>query len=293
MPDAGSRRSAYFAWIAVCILWGTSYLGIRIALETIPPFLLTSARWTIAGAIILGILKLRGEQLPGPRHWPALTLLGVLLLGFGNGWVVWAEQTITSGLTAVLVAAAPFWMVAVERAMPGGERLTIRRVGGLLVGFAGIVLLVWPELQLGAGRDFLLAVGATQLACLGWSIGSSYARRRKAEENVLAAAGLEMLLGGLCVLPVALFHGELGHLAFSSRSVTAFVYLIFFGSIGGFCAYVYALKHLPVSTVSQYAYVNPVIAVLLGTLILSEPLSPRLIAAGAIVLAGMMMVRRS
>jgi drug/metabolite transporter (DMT)-like permease len=293
MSDAASRRSAYLAWIAVCILWGTTYLGIRIALESMPPFLMTALRWLIAGAILIVVLWIRGERLPGPRQWPALAFLGVMFLGFGNGWVVWAEQTITSGLAAVLVAAAPFWMVAVECFMPGGERLSALRIGGLLVGFAGIVVLVWPELSVDSGRAFLLGVGATQLACLGWSIGSSYARRRHADENVLAATALEMFLGGLCVLPVAVLHNELQYLAFTPRSLTAFVYLILFGSIGGFTAYAYALKHLPVSTVSMYAYVNPVIAVLLGTLVLSEPLSPRLVLAGALVLAGMAMVRRS
>jgi drug/metabolite transporter (DMT)-like permease len=154
-------------------------------------------------------------------------------------------------------------------------------------------LLVWPELQLGAGRSFLLGVGATQVACLAWAIGSSYSRRRHADENVLAAAALQMLFGGACLLAVGLLRGEWATLAFNTRTASALVYLIVAGSIAGFSAYAYALKHLPVATVSLYAYVNPVIAVLLGTLILSEPLSPRLAVAGAVVLFGMAMVRES
>lgn len=293
MSSPSSRRSAYAAWIAVCLLWGTTYLGIRIALESIPPLLMTAGRWTIAGALIISVLKIRGERLPPPSQWPALALLGILFMGFGNGGVVWAEQTIPSGLTSVLVASVPFWMVGIERLFGESEPLTLRRALGLVIGFAGIVLLVWPEIRLGAGRGFLIGVAATQLAGLGWAIGSSYSRRRTAAENVLAAAGYQMLFGGLCVLVVALLRDEWSALAFTPRTTVAFVYLIVFGGIGGFSAYAYALKHLPVATVSLYAYVNPVIAVLLGTLVLGEPLSPRLAVAGGIVLVGMAMVRKS
>src|SRR5262245_48315437 len=271
--DVRNRRSAYFAWVAVCLLWGTTYLAIRVAIETIPPLLMAGFRWTVAGAIILAVLKIQRQRIPPASHWPALAVLGVLLMGLGNGGVVWAEQTLPSGLTAVLVADVPFWMVGIERFMRDSEPLTVRRVAGLIVGFGGIVLLVWPELQFGNSRAFVLGIVATQLACVGWAVGSSYARRRHADENVLAAAALQMLFGGVILAVAGLTRGEWGMLAFSNRSVTALVYLIIAGSIGGFSAYAYALKHLPVATVSLYAYVNPVIAVLLGTLILNEPLS--------------------
>jgi drug/metabolite transporter (DMT)-like permease len=290
MPPSSSR-SAYLAWAVVCLVWGTTYLAIRVSLETIPPLLMAGCRWTVAGSIILAVLKIRGEPIPPRSHWPALTLLGILLMGFGNGCVVWAEQTIPSGLTAVLVAVVPFWMVGVERFMKESDHLSRRRMIGLIVGFTGIVLLVWPELGPGAGRGFLIGVAATQLACLGWAIGSSYSRRRHSDENVLAAAALQMLFGGVCLLAVGLVRGEWATLAFNPRTAGALVYLIVAGSIAGFSAYAYALKHLPVATVSLYAYVNPVIAVLLGTLILGEPLSPRLAIAGGVVLLGMGLVR--
>jgi drug/metabolite transporter (DMT)-like permease len=285
-------RSAYLAWVAVCLLWGTTYLGIRVALETIPPLIMAGFRWTVAGAIILVALRIRGERIPPRSHWPALLLLGILLMGFGNGCVVWAEQTLPSGLTAVLVAAIPFWMVAVEWFMKESDPLTPRRIAGLVIGFGGIVLLVWPELQFGGGRGLFYGVVATQLACLGWAIGSSISRRRHADENVLAAAALQMLLGGLTLSAIGFARGELSMLAFSHRSASALAYLIVAGSIAGFSAYAYALKYLPVATVSLYAYVNPVIAVLLGTLILGEALSPRLAVAGTIVLLGMALVRQ-
>lgn len=283
---------AYIAWVMVCLIWGTTYLGIRIALQTIPPMLMGALRWIPAGLIILAILRLRGERLPARSGWPSLFVLGILFIGFGNGAVVWAEQTVPSGLTAVLVAAVPFWMVGVERFMSEPDPLTLRRSAGLTIGFAGIVLLVWPELEMGAGRSFALGVGATQLACLGWAIGSSYSRRRQAAENVLAAAGLQMVFGGVCMLIVALATGELNRLTFTPVTAGALAYLTVFGSIGGFSAYVFALKHLPVATVSLYAYVNPVIAVLLGTAFLQEPLNPRLAAAAAVVLVGMALVRK-
>ena len=219
-------------------------------------------------------------------------MLGILFIGFGNGAVVWAEQTVPSGLTAVLVAAVPFWMIGVERFMTNPDPLTPRRTAGLAIGFAGIVLLVWPELQIGAGRSFVLGVAATQLACLGWAIGSSYSRRREAGENVLAAAGVQMVFGGVCMLVVGLVTGEAGRVTFTLETASALVYLTGFGSIGAFSAYVFALKHLPVATVSLYAYVNPVIAVLLGTAVLQEPLNPRLAVAAAVVLAGMTLVRK-
>ena len=292
MPTNSPTRLAWAAWIAVCLLWGTTYLAIRIALDTVPPMLMGAFRWTLAGTLILGVMKLRGDRIPGRAEWPSLALLGVLLIGFGNGGVVWAEQTLPSGLTAVLVAVVPFWMVGVEKLTGNANPLTPRRMLGLVLGFAGIVLLVWPELELGAGRAFLLGVLATQLACLGWAIGSSYSRRRAPAENVLAAAAYQMLFGGLAMLIAGAIHGEWSHLTFTVRTGSAVVYLMVFGSVAGFSAYGYALKHLPIATVSLYAYVNPVIAVVLGTLVLDEPMSPRLAVAGLIVLAGMAMARK-
>ena len=286
---------AYAAWIAVCLIWGTTYLAIRISLETIPPLLMAAMRWIAAGGLLIAALALRGERLPAPREWPSLTLLGVLLLGFGNGAVVWAEQTVPSGLTAVLVATSPFWMVGIDAAMRGGEALTWRRLFGLLVGFGGIVMLVWPEIHVGESeRGFLTGVISAQIACVGWAVGSSYARRRgrgyAKDENVLATAAFEMLFGGIVLLVGALVLREHTRLVFTPRSAWALVYLIFVGAIAGFSAYAYALKHLSVSTVSLYAYVNPIIAVVLGTLILREPFSARMAVAAGVVLAGMFLV---
>jgi drug/metabolite transporter (DMT)-like permease len=257
---------------------------------------MAAIRWITAGSLLAAALAARGERLPAPRAWPSLVVLGVLLLGFGNGAVVWAEQTVPSGLTAVLVATSPFWMVGIDACMPDGERLTLRRVAGLMIGFGGIVMLVWPEIQLGeTGRAFLGGVIAAQVACVGWAIGSSYARRRghrqAKDENVLATAAFEMLFGGVFLLVAGLARGEASRLVFTPRTSGALAYLTFVGAIGGFTAYAYALKHLPVATVSLYAYINPLIAVALGVLILKEPFSPRMMVAAAVVFAGMILVR--
>jgi drug/metabolite transporter (DMT)-like permease len=280
----------------VCLIWGTTYLAIRIALETIPPLLMAAIRWIAAGGLLITILALRGEQLPGPRTWPTLAVLGVLLLGFGNGGVVWAELTVPSGLTAVLVATSPFWMVGLDALLVGGEPLTLRRTLGLIVGFSGIVMLVWPELRVGeAGRGFIGGVIAAQIACVGWAVGSSYARHRgrghAKDENVLATAAFEMLFGGFALLAAGLAMHEAGRMAFNPRTAGALTYLVLVGAIGGFTAYAYALKHLPVATVSLYAYINPIIAVVLGTLVLSEPFDIRMLLAAAVVFVGIVLVR--
>ena len=286
-------RPAYIAWITVCLVWGTTYLAIRVALETIPPALVGGIRYVIAGAVLIAILMARGEQLPARAHWPGLLLLGFLMICLGNGGVIWAEQWVPSGIAAVIVASSPFWMSAVEALSPNGEPFTRRVLLGLLIGFAGILALVWPELTAAGelGKQFTVGLVALQIACIGWSLGSAYSKRHARKENALGAAALQMLFGGLMMLAIASGRGEWSDLSFSARSLAAEIYLIVFGSLVGYTAFVYALKHLPVSTVSMYAYVNPVIAVLLGSLILAEPFGPRVVIASAMVLAGIAVVR--
>jgi len=285
-------RTAYLAWLSVCLIWGTTYLAIRVALETIPPALLGAFRYLAAGCALAIVLRARGIRLPGPAHWKGLVLLGFLMIGVGNGGVIWAEQWVPSGIAAVVVATAPFGMAGLEAAL-GSERLTAHGVVGLTLGFVGILLLVWPELTVGGalGRQFAVGVVALQIACLGWALGSSYSKRHAREENALGASALQMIFGGVILLAAAVVRGEFAVLTFTWRTAVAELYLIVFGSLVGYSAYVYALKHLPVSTVSLYAYVNPVIAVVLGTLLLGEPFGWRVVAASAVVFAGVAVVR--
>jgi drug/metabolite transporter (DMT)-like permease len=289
------KRLAYFAWIAVCLIWGTTYLGIRVTLETMPPWLMSAFRWLVAGGILAAYLAARGEPLPPRSRWGGVALMGFLLLVIGNGGVAYAEQWVPSGLAAVLVATSPFWMAGVEAAIGGGERLTTRTLAGLLIGFGGIVVLVWPELTLGTtdSRRFLIGVIALQIASLGWSLGSAYSRRYTRNDHVLGTTALQMLAGGAMLLVAGTLQGEWSRLAFSPRSTAALAYLATVGAIGGFVAYTYALRHLPVSFVSLYAYINPIIAVALGVVLLAEPFNLRIAVAIALVLAGVGVVRAS
>jgi drug/metabolite transporter (DMT)-like permease len=289
------RKLAYTAWVAVCILWGTTYMGIRISLETMPPALMGGVRWTLAGGLLALWVVLRGEKLPPPSRWGPIALLGFLMLVLGNGGVVFAEQWVPSGLTAVLVATAPFWMAGVEAILPDGEKLRTALVAGLILGFSGIVFLVWPELSLGSTghRGFLVGVLSVQVAACGWSLGSSYSKRQKSGDNILGATALQMLAGGLMMMLVGTVRGEWSALFFTTRSALALTYLTTFGALGGFVAYSYALRHLPVSFVSLYAYINPIIAVTLGVLFLHEPFTARMAVAAVLVFAGVAVVRWS
>lgn len=289
----GSVRLAWAAWVTICLVWGTTYLAIRVALETVPVLLLAGLRWTAAGLLLAFIARLMGRPLPSLRYWAGLALLGFLMNVIGNGMVVWAEQYVASGLTAVIIASVPFWAVGVEACLPGGERLRWPTLAGLSIGFTGIVVLVWPEMQGGgqAGRQMVAGVAAIQVACLGWAMGTAYARRHPSASDPLTASAVQMLLSGVMLLGLATAAGEWSVLHFSERSLAAMVYLTVVGSTIGYTAYVYAIQHLPVSTVSLYAYINPIIAVVLGALLLAEPFTPRVVVAAALVLAGMAVVR--
>lgn len=287
------RRRAYLAFIAICLIWGTTYLAIKLALETIPPFTMGGLRYVTGGVILALILRVRGIHLPAARDWPPFVIIGLLMLGFGNGGVTYAEQFVPSGLAAVLIATTPFWMTGVEALVGKGERLGIRKIAGLAIGFSGILVLVWPDLveSIYGGSKYGAGILALQLACIGWALGSSYAKRLSQTTDVLAAAAMQMLFGGAWMLLAAAVVGELPRLHFNTTTSVALLYLILAGSVAGYAAYAYALKHLPVSTVSMYAYINPVIAVALGTILLGEPFHARMLVAAAIIAAGIAIVR--
>jgi drug/metabolite transporter (DMT)-like permease len=291
-----SKRRAYLAWFVLCLVWGTTYLGIRVALESIPPLLMAGTRWAVAGTLLVVFLRLRGEPLPDRRQWSSLVVRGVLLISFGNGAVVWAEQTVPSGLTAVLVALNPFWMVGIDALMGDGKAPSVRQITGLVIGFVGIILLVSPDTSLGIGsRGFWSGFVATQLACAGWSLGSTYARHRprgQTDAHTASGVAFEMLFGGIVLVGGALMVGENLRLTVTSRSAAAFFYLIVFGSLVAYSCYRYALQYLPVATLSLYVYANTVIAVLLGTFVLGEPLNWRMGTGAAVVLIGIGLVKQ-
>ena len=276
----------------MCVSWGTTFLATRVAIESIPPFAMAGPRHFVAGIVIAAVLRMRGIMLPPLSSWGGHALLGLLMIGLGNGCLVWAQQFVPSGVAAVLVSVIPFWMIGVEAFMPNPERIRKRQVLGLVLGFGGIVLLTSSSLNGSAGTgQIVLGVIMTQMSCLGWAVGSAYAKRHKREENLFAATAVQITVGGAVLMLVATVTGEWTSVAPTTRSLMAVLYLVVMGTFVGYVCYVYALKHLPVSIVSLYAYVNPVIAVILGSLVLKERFTPRMAVAIAIIFVAMLIVR--
>ena len=279
---------AYVCFFIVCAVWGTTYLAVRVALDSIPVLLIAGIRWMSAGVIMSALMLASGRGLPPMRLWGPLALLGLLMNVLGNGLVVYAQQHVASGLTAVLIATTPFWQALLERLLPSGERFSKRSMGGLALGFAGIVILVWPQMTDGGagGRTFVAGVIAIQLACIGWVIGTSYAKRHELGDNPFRSTALQMVFSGIMLLTAATAHGDWAHVTFTPRAILAVGYLTIAGSLIAYSAYIYAIQHLPLQLVSVYAYINPVIAVALGTVFLSEPFTMRIAIAAALVLIG-------
>jgi drug/metabolite transporter (DMT)-like permease len=287
------RIIAYCALAAVFFFWGTTYLAIRIGLETLPPALLAGMRFITAGTVLLFFLRIwRRERLPSGREWAHQAVVGLMLLGVGNGLVVWAEVWIPSGMAALMIATSPFWVAGFERLRSDGERIGLRALVGMLVGFAGLVLLVAPDL-FGATLSigYLLGMVAIQIACASWSGGSVYAKHHQARVAPLMGAAVQMLFAGVALLLLGTGLGDWRVVHFSARSLAALAYLTVFGSIVAYGSYTYAVQKLPLSIVSTYSYVNPVIAVLLGWMVLAEPLGWRVMTAMLIILGGVALVK--
>ncbi len=287
------RPLAYAAFITVCLVWGTTYLGIRIAVETIPPLALTAIRFVVAGIVMLGIARWRGERIPtDSRTLLNLAVIGFLMVGVGNLAVVWAEQWVPSGMAALLVATAPFWMVIIELMHGSGDRPDFRTALGMLIGFAGVAMLVTPK---GAGgafdAHFIIGALVMQLGSIGWQIGSVRSKYYLKNVPLLASASLQMLMGGIIVAIVSIAIGEPARFRVTPRTFAALAYLTVFGSIIAYSAYVYALAHIRTAQMSLYAYVNPVIAVVVGWLVLREQLTWVSVLAMVVILGGVAMVQ--
>jgi drug/metabolite transporter (DMT)-like permease len=282
---------AYGALAAVCWLWGTTYLAIRMANETLPVGFFLSARFLLSGGALLAICAARGSRLPRGRELADTVLAGVLTLGVGNGCLILSEHYIPSGIAALFVATTPFGMVGVEALFPGGERIGLRSLAGLLVGFAGCALLVTPELnRLGFSSHYWKGFLALQVGALGWSFGSIYNRNRPRTAHAFVNGAVQQLGAGLASVPLALAGSWPAE--WTARSTAAFFYLVIFGSIIGFSAYVYALDHLPVAVATLYSYINPVVAVWLGWLVYREPFGTREAAAMAVIFLGVGLVKK-
>lgn len=289
------KAFAYAAFATVCIVWGTTYLAIRIAIETIPPLLMTAFRFTVAGVIMLAIARWRGEQFPRSRAVLGnLALIGFLMVAVGNLSVVWAEQWVPSGMAALFVATAPFWMAIIEAFRRGGERLDVRGTIGMLIGFAGVAMLVTPG---GAGASwgakFLIGGLAIQLGGFCWQFGTFRGKYYTKGVPLFTSSGLQMLIGGLIVGIVGFAVGEGPRFHVTPKTFGALLYLTLFGSVIAYSAYVYALAHIRTTKLSLYAYINPAVAVLLGWLILDEQLTWVSVLAMVVILGGVALVQSS
>jgi drug/metabolite transporter (DMT)-like permease len=290
--EQASRGAIIAALAAVYVIWGSTYLAIRFAVETLPPFLMAGVRFTIAGAILYGWRRALGFARPTGAQWRSATIVGALMLLGGNGGVVWAEQFIESGTTALIVASVPFWMVLLDWLRPSGHRPPARVWLGILIGFGGVLLLMGEPGGGASSPHYLAAFIVLLLASIAWAAGSLYSRSASLPAPLLAT-GMQMLTGGILLLLAGAVTGELSGLdpsAFSTRSVLALVYLIVFGALIGYSAYVWLLRVTEPALASTYAYVNPVVAVVLGWLLASEAMNARIVLAGAVIVAGVVII---
>jgi drug/metabolite transporter (DMT)-like permease len=291
---AGLRGRALIAYLLVCVVWGSTYLAIRIGVADLPPFLFAGARFFAAGILLGGAVLATGGQLPrSAREWKVLAIGGTFLLVGGNAIVVWAEQTMPSGLASVYVAAGPLWTALFDALVPGGKtRLTWKMGIGLLAGFLGICLLsgVTP------GQLFSTEMRgpiALTLAASSWAMGSVYTKRNTTSVSTYSAAAVQMTVAGALLLILGLGLGEAGAWHLTPAGAGSLAYLIFIGSLVGYTAFGYALRHASPTIVGTFAYVNPVVAVLLGWLILHEQVTARTLIAMAVILGAVLWIQLS
>lgn len=285
-----SRAKLASAFAAVYVIWGSTYLAIRFAIETIPPLFMAGIRFSVAGAVVYAAMRLAGAAPPTRRNWRDAAVVGAALLLGGNGGVVWAEQYIASGIAALLVATVPIWMVGLDWLLGTGPRPLPQTVVGMALGLLGMGVLVGPDaLHGGALLPSLVLVAAS----IAWAWGSLYSRGAEPPASPMMGTAMQMSAGGALLLVAGVVRGELGGFdvaAVSGKSFLALVYLIVAGAIVGFSCYIWLLRHARPAQVSTYAYVNPIVAVLLGWALAGEPLTPRIAAAGAIIVVGVALI---
>jgi drug/metabolite transporter (DMT)-like permease len=287
------RRLILAAFAAIYLIWGSTYLGIRIAIETMPPLMMGGARFLLAGGALYAWLRWKGVATPTWDHWSNAALVGALLLGMGNGGVNWAEQKVPSSVVALIIAVTPLWFALFDWLRPGGQRPNAQTIVGILMGFAGMILLIAPHRTAGAGKLDPASVAVVVTASLAWACGSIYARYTIKPEPALMGIALQMVAGGAILSFIGVATGESDAFSVSRvsmRSAIAFGYLTIVGSLVGFTAYSWLLKVATPAKVSTYAYVNPVIAVFLGWAFAGERLTSEMLIAAAVIVGGVVII---
>lgn len=286
------KTKIWIALLALYIVWGSTYLGIKVAIETIPPFFHAGIRFLISGVILVIWQRSAGVAMPTRKQWISTAIIGNLLLLGGNGLVSWAEQFIPSGIAALIIGSVPIFLVIGEAVRPGGVKPNWQAMLGILIGFTGIYILVGPSNTDGTSLN-IFGIIALLSACLLWASGSIYSKNADLPRSVLMSTGAQMLMGSIGLFIVSGLTGELNGwdvTAVSARSIYGVLYLIFIGSLIGFVAYGWLLQNAPISLVATYAYVNPIVAVLLGNWFGNEPLEPRIWLATAIIIGSVMFI---
>ncbi|MBO9539009.1 EamA family transporter [bacterium] len=297
-PPASASRSissqVILALGVVYVVWGSTYLAIRFAVEGLPPFVMAGLRFFLAGLLMVAFGFAARHARPSGREIVWSSIIGIFLLVGGNGFVVWAEQYVSSGMAALMVATVPLWILGLEASLKGGARPAPLGLAGVLLGFGGVVTLMWPKLATGASQS-LLAQGAVVLASLLWAIGSVLARRVPLPASGVYHSGISMLAGSAGFLVLSLAFGEPSRFAWASVPTSAWLalaYLVTFGSCIGFSAYAWLVRNAEPSLYSTYAYVNPVVAVMLGALLAAEPVDAWLLAGAGLIVVSVMLVIR-
>ncbi len=296
-PKASSQ-SIWLNMISVYIVWGSTYLAIRFAVETIPPFLMAGVRFLIAGSLLYTFRRLRGDPAPTLRQWRSAAIIGLFMLLGGNGLLSWAEQMVPSGVASLLIGTVPLWMVLIDAFLPRARSLhnhmRWQTILGVVIGFVGIALLVSPHELTGlSGAIDPLGAGMLVLGSLFWAAGSLYSRSADLPESPMLGSSMEMLCGGAGLMVATTLSGEWSQLhlaAIAWQSVAGLVYLVIFGSLVGFGSYTWLLRHAPTTLVSTYAYVNPMVAIILGNLLAGEAFTARVLIAAAVILGAVVII---
>ena len=292
-PGTPSRAALALAFGAIYLIWGSTYLGIRVAVESMPPFLMAGGRFITAGVILFAGLKLRGTAWPTRAQWRDHTIVGICLLLGGNAVVAWAEQTVPSGLTTLILGGSPLFMVLMEWLRPGGTKPTGKLWLGFAVGLTGLFILLGPGALPEGVRPPAASVVALLFTSLFWWGGSLYGKHATSGASPLVAAAVQMVTGGIVMTLVGLLLGEVTRLqlaAIPARAWWAWGYLVIAGSLVAFPVYIWLLRNSTPARVSTYAYVNPIVAVILGWAILNEPVTPRIALAAAVIISAVALI---